>query len=98
MASQTEKDVHYPLEKNDFDLNEKGLQADGDIDLKEEQENSPIEAVAAAVPITDDPTLPVITFRFWLLSFIFTALGAVIQQYYFFRTVSGNYSIFFVNL
>ncbi|KAF9550275.1 hypothetical protein EC957_001182 [Mortierella hygrophila] len=98
MATQIEKDTHFPSEKNDFDLNEKGFQADGDVDLKEEQENSPIEAVAASVPITDDPTLPVITFRFWILSFIFTALGAVIQQYYFFRTVSGNYSIFFVNL
>ncbi|KAF9929922.1 hypothetical protein FBU30_001081 [Linnemannia zychae] len=91
----TEKDDHYPSEKT---LDEKTQQVDNDIDLNEEQENSPIEAVRAAVPITDDTTLPVITFRFWLLSFIFTALGAVIQQYYFFRTVAGNYSIFFVNL
>jgi hypothetical protein len=47
MATHAEKDDSYPSEKNDFDLNEKGLQADGDIDLKEEQENSPIDAVAA---------------------------------------------------
>lgn len=52
----------------------------------------------SAVPITDDPTLPVVTFRFWLLSFLFTALGATIQQYYFFRSTSGAFSIFFVNL
>ncbi|KAG0376600.1 hypothetical protein BGX24_007487 [Mortierella sp. AD032] len=92
------KDDNYPSEKAEFDLNEKAIQADGDVILGEEQENSPIEAVSAVVPITDDPSLIVITFRFWFLSFIFTALGAVIQQYYFFRTVSGNYSIFFVNL
>lgn len=52
----------------------------------------------SVVPITDDPTLPVVTFRFWLLSFLFTALGATIQQYYFFRSTSGAFSIFFVNL
>ncbi|KAF9912173.1 hypothetical protein EC991_000583 [Linnemannia zychae] len=92
------KDDNYPSEKNDFDINEKAGHIDGDVILKEEQENSPIEAVRAAVPITDDPTLIIITFRFWILSFLFTALGAVIQQYYFFRTVSGTYSIFFVNL
>ncbi|KAF9091974.1 hypothetical protein BGX29_010662 [Mortierella sp. GBA35] len=32
-----------------------------------------------------------------VLSFIFASLGAIIQEY-FFRTVSGNYSILFVNL
>ncbi|KAF9924036.1 hypothetical protein BGZ67_009559 [Mortierella alpina] len=64
----------------------------------QEQENSPIEAVRLAVPITDDPSLPVVTFRFWLISFFFTALGATVQQYYFFRSSSGTYSIFFVNL
>ncbi|KAG0242481.1 hypothetical protein BGW41_004049 [Actinomortierella wolfii] len=70
----------------------------GSISLDEEPENSPIEAVRLAVPITDDPTLPIITFRFWVLSFIFTALGAVITQYNFFRSTSATYSIFFVNL
>ncbi|KAF9217694.1 hypothetical protein BGZ59_001122 [Podila verticillata] len=86
----------YLTEKSEFD-NEKGVHAD-DIALEEEQENSPIEAVRLVVPITDDPTLPVVTFRFWLLSFLFTALGATIQQYYFFRSTSGAFSIFFVNL
>ncbi|KAG0361744.1 hypothetical protein BG005_007450 [Podila minutissima] len=86
----------YLTEKRSADFNEK-IHAD-DIALEEEQENSPIEAVRLVVPITDDPTLPVVTFRFWLLSFLFTALGATIQQYYFFRSTSGAFSIFFVNL
>ncbi|KAG0025714.1 hypothetical protein BGZ81_006965 [Podila clonocystis] len=89
--------AEYLTEKKSTDFNEKGIHAD-DIALEEEQENSPIEAVRLVVPITDDPTLPVITFRFWLLSFLFTALGATIQQYYFFRSTSGAFSIFFVNL
>ncbi|KAG9327773.1 hypothetical protein KVV02_000219 [Mortierella alpina] len=91
------KHEDYLGEKRDFD-NEKDMKFDDDINLEEEQENSPIEAVRLAVPITDDPTLPVVTFRFWVLSFLFTALGATITQYYFFRSTSGTYSIFFVNL
>ncbi|KAF9354442.1 hypothetical protein BGX26_007721 [Mortierella sp. AD094] len=63
-----------------------------------EPENSKIEAVRLAVPLTDDPTLPVITFRFWVLSFIFAGIGSVISQYYYFRAASGTYSIYFVNL
>ncbi|KAF9563040.1 hypothetical protein EC968_005034 [Mortierella alpina] len=91
------KTEDYLGEKRDFD-NEKDMKFDDDINLEEEPENSPIEAVRLAVPITDDPTLPVVTFRFWVLSFLFTALGATITQYYFFRSTSGTYSIFFVNL
>ncbi|KAG0029822.1 hypothetical protein BGZ82_007715 [Podila clonocystis] len=76
----------------EVELTEKPLGIDGGA------ENSPIEAVRMAVPVTDDPLLPVITFRFWVLGFIFTAIGAVITQYNFFRTTYSSYSIFFVNL
>ncbi|KAG0005143.1 hypothetical protein BGZ80_010275 [Entomortierella chlamydospora] len=70
------------------------------IDLVEEEEpeNSKVEAVRLAIPLTDDPSMPVITFRFWVLSFIFSAIGAVIMQYYYFRATTGTYSIYFVNL
>jgi len=34
-----------------------------------------------AVPLNDDPALPVVTFRFWIISFLFAALGSTIQQY-----------------
>ncbi|KAF9177451.1 hypothetical protein BGZ50_008757 [Haplosporangium sp. Z 11] len=91
------KEEDFLPEKSIFD-NEKITKSDIDITLEEEQENSPIEAVRLAVPLTDDPTLPVVTFRFWVLSFLFTALGATVQQYYFFRSTSGAFSIFFVNL
>src|SRR4051812_42298369 len=36
------------------------------------QENSPIEAVRATVSKNDDRSLPCLTFRFWILSFLFT--------------------------
>ncbi|KAG0292254.1 hypothetical protein BGZ98_002653 [Dissophora globulifera] len=61
-------------------------------------ENSKIEAVRLVVPVTDDPSLVAITFRFWIISFFFSVIGAVIQQYYFYRSTSGSFSIFFVNL
>ncbi|KAF9342692.1 hypothetical protein BGX26_007029, partial [Mortierella sp. AD094] len=69
----------YINEKTLHDLNEKGIRSDADISLEEEEaENSPVEAVRAAVPLTDDPTLQTVTFRFWILSFLFTALGATV--------------------
>ncbi|KAF9929028.1 hypothetical protein FBU30_001937 [Linnemannia zychae] len=60
--------------------------------------NSKIEAVRLVVPITDDPTLLCITFRFWVLSLFFAAIGSVINQYYYFRVSTGTFSIYFVNL
>ncbi|KAK3835831.1 MAG: OPT oligopeptide transporter protein-domain-containing protein [Linnemannia elongata] len=69
------------------------------IDLKEDEpENSKIEAVRLVVPLTDDPTLVCITFRFWVLSLFFSIIGSVINEYYYFRVNYGTFSIYFVNL
>ncbi|KAF9199953.1 hypothetical protein CPC16_004549, partial [Podila verticillata] len=38
----------------------------------EEEENSPIPEVAAMVSNKDDPSLPVQTFRYWLMAVIFS--------------------------
>ncbi|KAG0206345.1 hypothetical protein BGX28_002199 [Mortierella sp. GBA30] len=87
------------LHKQPSHIEEKDL-FDEDVELKEQHdtENSPIEGVRLVVPVTDDPSLVCITFRFWLLSLVFSILGAVINQYYFFRSTSGSFSTFFVNL
>ncbi|KAF9275028.1 hypothetical protein BGZ68_000172 [Mortierella alpina] len=66
--------------------------------LEESLENSPVEAVRLVVPITDDPSLVAITFRFWVISSFFCVIGAVIEQYYYYRSTVGTFSIFFVNL
>ncbi|KAG0048597.1 hypothetical protein BGZ83_006453 [Gryganskiella cystojenkinii] len=63
-----------------------------------EQENSKIEAVRLVVPLTDDPTMVALTFRFWVLSLLFSIMGAVVMQYYMFRATPGTFSIYFVNL
>ncbi|KAF8929572.1 OPT oligopeptide transporter protein-domain-containing protein [Dissophora ornata] len=95
MSHEHPVDQKVEPEKDDF-YNEKA----DDVQLHEDAdvENSKIEAVRLVVPITDDPTLIAITFRFWIISFFFSAIGAVIQQYYFYRSTSGSFSIFFVNL
>ena len=49
-------------------------------------ENSPIEEVALTVPITDDPTMPVWTFRMWTLGILWCAVLAFVNQFFFFRT------------
>ncbi|CAG8797356.1 9290_t:CDS:2, partial [Racocetra persica] len=51
-----------------------------------------------AVSTDDDPTLNSLTLRFWVLSTIFTALGAFVSVFYFFRANSLTYSMFFVIL
>lgn len=40
-----------------------------------ESDNSPYLEVRANVPNTDDPTLPVNTFRMWFLGVVFTLVG-----------------------
>ncbi|GJJ75281.1 hypothetical protein EMPS_07639 [Entomortierella parvispora] len=87
----------YPADKLGY-VDEKNIVDNVDLAEDADNENSRIEAVRLVVPITDDPTLAAITFRFWTISFIFSVIGAVIQQYYFFRSTSGTFSIYFVNL
>lgn len=54
--------------------------------------------VRETVPLTDDPTVPVITFRYFVLSTLFIVPGAFIDTVNAFRTTSAAYSIFFVQI
>jgi OPT family oligopeptide transporter len=49
------------------------------------EENSPIEQVALTVPITDDPTEPVLTFRMWILGTASCVLLAFLNQFFWYR-------------
>ncbi|KAL4187975.1 hypothetical protein AMTRI_Chr09g21550 [Amborella trichopoda] len=49
-------------------------------------ENSPIEQVALTVPVTDDPSLPVITFRMWFLGCLSCVIISFLNQFFWFRT------------
>ncbi|KAJ6967554.1 oligopeptide transporter 1-like isoform X1 [Populus alba x Populus x berolinensis] len=51
----------------------------------EEANDSPIEQVQLTVPITDDPTLPCLTFRTWVLGITSCALLAFANQFFGYR-------------
>ncbi|KAK6459701.1 OPT oligopeptide transporter protein-domain-containing protein [Scheffersomyces xylosifermentans] len=56
------------------------------------------KVIREAVPLEDDPSIPVLTFRYFLLSTIFIIPGAFIDTMNSYRTTSAAYSIFFVQI
>ncbi|ONK59218.1 uncharacterized protein A4U43_C08F4190 [Asparagus officinalis] len=46
------------------------------------EENSPIEQVALTVPTSDDPSIPVLTFRMWVLGTASCALLSFLNQFF----------------
>ncbi|CAN6812796.1 unnamed protein product [Brassica oleracea] len=53
---------------------------------EEEENDSPIEEVRLIVPTTDDPSLPVLTFRTWFLGLVSCILLAFVNQFFSFRS------------
>lgn len=53
---------------------------------EEEEENSLIPQVALTVPTTDDPSLPVLTFRMWVLGTLSCILLSFLNQFFWYRT------------
>ncbi|KAG1354210.1 putative Oligopeptide transporter 4 [Cocos nucifera] len=52
----------------------------------EDEENSPIEQVRLTVLTTDDPTLPVWTFRMWFIGILACSLMSFLNQFFSYRT------------
>ncbi|RKO88547.1 OPT oligopeptide transporter protein-domain-containing protein, partial [Blyttiomyces helicus] len=57
-------------------------------------EQSPIPEVAVTIPNSDDPTLPCLTFRFWVLATIFSVFAAVVGSFNFLRFNQISLNIF----
>jgi hypothetical protein len=53
---------------------------------EEVEESSPIEEVRLTVPSTDDPDLPVWTFRMWSIGLVSCALMSFLNQFFAYRT------------
>ncbi|KAI3968455.1 hypothetical protein MKW92_020318 [Papaver armeniacum] len=53
--------------------------------MDDEEENSPVKQVALTVPITDDPNLPVLTFRMWVLGTLSCILLSFLNQFFWYR-------------
>nr|AEJ88342.1 putative oligopeptide transporter [Tamarix hispida] len=49
------------------------------------EENSPVKQVALTVPTTDDPTLPVLTCRMWILGALSCILLSFLNQFFWYR-------------
>ena len=65
------------------------------------EDNSVVEEVAATVSVVDDPSLPALTVRMFLIGTVVCALLGFINQYFFFRTASiyiGSISAVIVTL
>jgi hypothetical protein len=52
----------------------------------DEDDNSPVEQVRLTVLTTDDPSLPVWTFRMWSIGLFSCALMAFLNQFFAYRT------------
>ncbi|XP_078161614.1 oligopeptide transporter 7-like isoform X1 [Carex rostrata] len=52
---------------------------------EEEEENSPIEQVTLTVPVSDDPTELVLTFRMWVLGTLSCVLLSFLNQFFWYR-------------
>lgn len=50
-----------------------------------EEENSSVEQVALTVPLTDDPELPVVTFRLWVLGSLACVVLSFLNQFFWYR-------------
>ncbi|CAG8483621.1 21933_t:CDS:10 [Gigaspora margarita] len=90
-ANEKTNDGEKDLNNERIHDEEKGTKVEPEVD-------SVVDLVAAAVSTNDDPNLPCLTFRFWVLSTFFTVLGAAISVFYYFRANVLIYSIFFVIL
>ncbi|KAG0359272.1 OPT super, partial [Mortierella sp. AD032] len=93
---------HFPSEYKSNIKDELGGIDDDAGSLEEEELEESIrlvpKIVRELVSMDDDPTLPTVTFRYFVLSTILVALGAVTSQISWFRTTSASYSMFFVQI
>ncbi|KAJ5710681.1 Oligopeptide transporter OPT superfamily [Penicillium malachiteum] len=76
---------------------------DDTIAIEEESHHDPEIAalplqVRQLINLQDDPTLPTITFRYFVLTAIFVIPGAFLSQMSRFRTTQAPYSVFFVQI
>ncbi|KAM0837750.1 hypothetical protein ACQ4PT_061434 [Festuca glaucescens] len=71
------------LELGNFEVQNAG--PDTRDEKTDEVDDCPIEEVRLIVPITDDPTLPALTFRTWFLGLVSCALQAFCNQFFGYR-------------
>jgi len=77
-----------------FVMSAVGLQTAALMDDFEDEEDSPYEEVRASVSNMDDPEMPVLTFRMWIIGIFLTVGSAAANTFFNFR----NPQIYIVSL
>ncbi|KAJ6035166.1 uncharacterized protein N7446_009925 [Penicillium canescens] len=104
--AETGADISIPKNTNvaEISIDEENLKLQGETAAieQETQENPEIAALPLSVRqlinLEDDPSLPTITFRYFVLSVVFVIPGAFLSQMSYFRTTKAPYSVFFVQI
>lgn len=104
MAGEREaKPAMTDAEKQPHAVNDSGdapgtdAEDEDEADLAEDLRELP-KIVRSIVSLEDDPNAPTITFRYFLLCFIFVPPGAILFQMGIFRTTASAYPILFVQI
>lgn len=82
LISRDEKDE----DNTDNNLPSTSKSQTSEINQAHDEENSPVKQVALTVPTTDDPSLPVLTFRMWVLGTLSCVLLSFLNQFFWYRT------------
>ncbi|KAG7665717.1 uncharacterized protein J8A68_000737 [[Candida] subhashii] len=100
-SSTEESEVLIPKQQDGISLKSKSNYDSTDASEEDEFDSDVLElpqVIREVVPLEDDPTIPVLTFRYFLLSILFIIPGAFIDTMNSYRTTSAAYSIFFVQI
>lgn len=94
-AVTTESDIEKPPF---LYTTEAGSEHEDGIDDKDPRLQDIPPYVRRVVSFSDDPTLPTLTFRYFILTIIFVVPGAFLSMMSHYRTTYAPYSIFFVQI
>jgi OPT family small oligopeptide transporter len=104
--AETGADISFSKKPDvaEISMDEENLKLQGETAAieQETQANPEIAALPLSVRqlinLEDDPSLPTITFRYFVLSVVFVIPGAFLSQMSYFRTTKAPYSVFFVQI
>ncbi|KAJ3356475.1 hypothetical protein HDU83_000825, partial [Entophlyctis luteolus] len=106
---QNDADFQPTVEETKFNTDEKAdaAAADGELaaieadrlnHLEDQVDDFGVEMVTKIVSLEDDPTMPVITFRYFLISTLLAAFSGTLGQIYYFKPQVLTISVFFLLL
>ena len=77
--------LHSQVTDAGFAMSDVGLQVEAMTEEYDEEEDSPYEEVRASVSNMDDPDMPVLTFRMWVIGIFLNLGSAAVNTFFNFR-------------